>query len=108
MYRMKQASEPGSTRLLYQVSSRERLIHTFEVAYEVKNVKSKATLESVEPTPSIYSIRLLEMMNTAVEIAESIEERANNEQNLTDRPDLKADRDRKDSQKGLTGPEGAR
>jgi hypothetical protein len=70
-------SESGKHKIVISGYSGERLIHTFEVAYEVKNVTSKATLESVEPTPSIFQ-QIIEMMNTAVEIAESIEERANN------------------------------
>ena len=70
-------SEAGKHKIVISGYSGERLIHAFEVAYEVKNVTSKATLESVAPTPSIFQ-QITEMMNTAVEVARNIEERANN------------------------------
>lgn len=69
-------AEAGKHKFVVSGYSGDRLIHAFEGTYEVKNVPLHATLEGTEPTPSIFQ-QITEMMQTAVETAESIEERAN-------------------------------
>lgn len=69
-------AEAGKHKFVVSGYSGDRLIHAFEGTYEVKNVPLHAALEGTEPTPSIFQ-QITEMMQTAVETAESIEERAN-------------------------------
>jgi len=70
-------SEPGKHRIVISGYSGDRLIHAFEITYEVKNVAARTLLENERPTPSLFQ-QIVDMMQTAVETAQSVEERANN------------------------------